>query len=108
MKKINPMSIIIFIYIWSLIFLSLIFSTFKEELFIDGDEIKNVCDAIRVFVVDDYRMAMATSIILAIIPALIYMIKTKFRNFSITLSVFLFFFIWIYSFIFKFKDCLWF
>ncbi|WP_390902548.1 DUF2645 family protein [Winslowiella toletana] len=41
---------------------------FEEKLYIDGDEIKNVCDARRVFVVDIIRDFTAALTLLVISP----------------------------------------
>ncbi|MEQ9887517.1 DUF2645 family protein [Pectobacterium zantedeschiae] len=108
MKKITPVSIIIFTYTWFLIFISLVFSSLKEESFIDGDEIKNICDAVRVFVVDDHRGPMALAILVAIIPVIAYSIKTKFKKIILNFSLMFFFLVWCLGFIYKYRDCLWF
>ncbi|WP_234910592.1 DUF2645 family protein [Pectobacterium carotovorum] len=108
MKKTTPLSIMLITYTWLLIFLSLIFSSLKEEFFIDGDEIKNICDVVRVFVVDDHRGPMALSILVASIPAIAYGIKTKFKSSALIGSLLFFFLIWGWGFIYKYRDCLWF
>ncbi|ARA77757.1 DUF2645 family protein [Pectobacterium brasiliense] len=108
MKKITPASIIIFIYTWFLIFMSLVFSSLKEESFIDGDEIKNICDVVRVFVVDDHRGPMAIAILVAIIPAIAYSVKTKFKHAILNVSLIFFFLVWGLGFIYKYRNCLWF
>ncbi|MCL1028847.1 DUF2645 family protein [Serratia silvae] len=108
MKKITPTSIIVVIYIWFLMFSSVIFSSFSEESFIDGDEIKNICDVVRVFVVDDYRGTMAIAILLAFSPVVIYSAVRKFRGVIVNISIAAFLLSWVYLFIIKYKDCLWF
>lgn len=108
MKKTTPISIMVFIYTMFFIFLSLIFSSLKEEFFIDGDEIKNICDVVRVFVVDDHRGTMAIAILLAIVPVVIYSVKTKFKSKLVNVSLFFFFLVWGWNFIYKYRDCLWF
>lgn len=108
MKKITPTSIIVVIYIWFLMFSSVIFSSFSEESFIDGDEIKTICDVVRVFVVDDYRGTMAIAILLAFSPVVIYSAVTRFRGVIVNISFVVFLLSWVYLFIIKFKDCLWF
>ncbi|HGM5491213.1 TPA: DUF2645 family protein [Serratia fonticola] len=108
MEKITPASIIVVIYIWFLMLSSLIFSTLGEESFIDGDEIKSVCDVVRVFVVDDYRGTMAIAILLAFSPVVIYSAVTKFRGIIVNISFAAFLLSWVYLFIIKYKDCLWF
>ncbi|WP_409161097.1 DUF2645 family protein [Pectobacterium sp. B2J-2] len=95
-------------YTWFLIFASLIFSSLKEAFFIDGDEIKNICDVVRIFVVDDHRGPMAVAILIAIIPTIIYGTKTKFKSSVLIASVLFFFLTWIWGFIYKYRDCLWF
>ncbi|CNH81254.1 Inner membrane protein yjeO [Yersinia pekkanenii] len=108
MREITPLSIIVVIYVWFLIFSSLISSSFNAESFIDGDEIKNICDVIKVFVVDDYRSVMAIAILLAIIPVVIYCIMTKFKGIIINISIAAFALSWIFLFVVKFRDCPWF
>ncbi|CNL47810.1 TPA: YjeO family protein [Yersinia enterocolitica] len=55
-------------------------SSFKEESFIDGVEIKNACIAHRALVVDDIRDFTVTLAILALIPCFIYLKSFKFKN----------------------------
>lgn len=107
MKKITPTSIIMVMYTWFLMLSSLAFSTLSEESYIDGDEIKNVCDAIRVYIVDDYRGTMAIAILLAFSPVAIYMAVRKLRGIIVNLSAVAFLISWVCLFIIKFKNCPW-
>ncbi|WP_437616234.1 YjeO family protein [Erwinia sp. V71] len=56
------------------------YSFFKEEYYIDGDEIKNVCDAWRVFVVDDIRDVTAPLTLAMIAPFIVMSVRKKSRS----------------------------
>ncbi len=64
-----------------------ILSSFKEESFIDGNEIKNACMAYKVFVVDDIRDFTVTLTLILLIPVFFYLKKTKFRDAKFTLLI---------------------
>ena len=52
-------------------------SSFKEEWFIDGGEIKNACIAHRAFVVDDTRDVMVPLTIILLLPWLYLLKRTR-------------------------------
>ncbi|AYW91933.1 YjeO family protein [Yersinia pseudotuberculosis] len=82
-------------YIFCFFALHLI-SSFKEEAFIDGIEIKNACVAHRAFVVDDIRDFTVIFAIIILIPCFVYLKKNRFKNqFLNLLSILLIiYFIW--------------
>lgn len=80
----------------------------KEEWFIDGEAINNVCDILRAIVVDDTRKEFAIVTVIAIIPVAIYGALHKFRLIFINISLLLFCSVWLWNYIYKYRDCLWF
>lgn len=102
-------AIIIFgMYTFFVILLCAMGGILKEEWFIDGDEIKNVCDVLRVIVVDDSRGTIAIASLIAISPVVIYGALNKFREISINIMLLIFCVVWFWNFIFKYRGCLWF
>ncbi len=97
----------VIIYIIFIILLCGVFSSFGQEVFIDKDEIRDVCYIVRNFVSDDYRV-MAIPVFIAIIPAFIYACLTKFNSKIINVAMCLFILVWVWCFIIKFRNCLWF
>lgn len=79
----------------------------KQEL-IDGVEIKDVCDVLRVFVVDDSRAAFATGTLILMVPVFIYGGVKRFRIVPVNMVLVAFIILWCWRFIFKFRSCLWF
>lgn len=73
---------------------------------VDGVEIKNVCDALRIFVSNDIRIWVAIAALIAILPVIIYCIKIKFRIKSINLTLMLFSGVWVWNFIIQYRNCL--
>ncbi|QQA77820.1 DUF2645 family protein [Pectobacterium parmentieri] len=103
--SINTMMVIYSLFV---IVICMMGGVFKEEWFIDGDEIKNVCDVLRVIVVDDYRETVAIATLALISPVVIYGAINKFRIVSINLILLVFLFFWAWFFIIKYRNCLWF
>ncbi|WP_072133297.1 DUF2645 family protein [Winslowiella iniecta] len=81
------------------------YSYFKEELYIDGDEIKNVCDARRVFVVDDIRDFTAPLSLLIISPFIFFSLKKSTRCGYLTLITLFLFCLWFWRFFGRFLWC---
>lgn len=108
MKKISLTSVLILLYAWFVIFNSWVFSFSEAEKYIDGDEVKNICQAMRMYVVDDYRGEMAVITLIAIIPVFIFCLKVNFLRKTLSISLLVFLLIWIYGFFIKYKDCPWF
>ncbi|MFU2318778.1 DUF2645 family protein [Rahnella sp. PCH160] len=98
---------IVILYIISIMLLCGVFSSFGQEVFIDGGEIKDVCYIVRNFISDDYRV-MAIPIFIAMIPVFIYAFITKFKNKVINVAICLFILVWVWCFLIKFRNCLWF
>lgn len=73
---------------------------------VDGVEIKNVCDVLRIFVSNDIRLWVAIAALIAILPVIIYCIKIKFRIKSINLTLMLFSGVWVWNFIIQYRNCL--
>lgn len=65
--------------LYFLFFALYLISSFKEEAFIDGIEIKNVCVAHRAFVVDDIRDFTVIFAIIILIPCFVYLKKTDLK-----------------------------
>ncbi|MCL6373069.1 DUF2645 family protein [Pectobacterium atrosepticum] len=104
----STINIIMVIYSFFVIITCMMGGVFKEEWFIDGDEIKNVCDVLRAIVVDDYRETVAIATLALITPVVIYGALNKFRIISINIMLLVFLFVWIWFFIVKYRNCLWF
>jgi len=65
-----------------------ILSSFKEEDYIDGIDIKNACIAHRALVVDDTRDFTITLAIILLIPCVFFLKKYKLKSIQInTLTV---------------------
>lgn len=80
----------------------------EEEWAIDGHEMKDVCDVLRVMVVDDSRSAIAIGTLILMSPVVIYAAFNKFKMMSINVILLLFSLTWVWSFIIKYRNCLWF
>ncbi|WP_413530956.1 DUF2645 family protein [Rahnella inusitata] len=102
----NLLNILIIIYILFIMFFSVIGSIPEYQSAINGEDIKNVCDVLRVFVSDDFRGISAIVTQVAIVPVVFYCIKKKFKIKSINVMLILFYSIWIWNFIIKYRNCL--
>ncbi|WP_024560506.1 DUF2645 family protein [Franconibacter pulveris 601] len=81
-------------------------SYLKEEEYIDGDEVKNVCDAVRMLQVDDPRAFTASLGFLLLMPLLIACLSRKHRHvFLIVVTIALFFW-WVWRFYGRLAVCL--
>ncbi|WP_145502131.1 YjeO family protein [Yersinia similis] len=71
-------------------------SSFKEEAFIDGIEIKNACIAHRAFVVDDIRDITVIFAIIILIPCFVYLKRSRFKNkfFNLLSLLLIIYFFW--------------
>ncbi|RJT45088.1 DUF2645 family protein [Rahnella woolbedingensis] len=101
------LNVIITVYMLFMMFLCTLFSSFGQEIFIDGEEIKDVCYVISNFVSDDYRV-IAIPILIMVVPVFIYSCIINFNNKVINISLVLFVLVWVCCFIIKFRNCLWF
>lgn len=108
MKKTTFLSIIVVVYVWIIVFLTSLLSVFDEEAYLRDDEIKNVCDVIKSYVVDDNRTTSAIAMLVAIVPVVIYCIKTNVSHIIVNISMIFFFMAWVWCFIIRFRNCLWF
>nr|WP_191091512.1 DUF2645 family protein [Affinibrenneria salicis] len=61
-----------FIYALFCFFNIAYFSYFKQEQYVDGDEVKTACDAYRIFMVDDIRSTTAPLTFIMLLPFFIY------------------------------------
>ncbi|MBS0057097.1 MULTISPECIES: YjeO family protein [Yersinia] len=80
-------------------------SSFKEEAFIDGVEIKNACIAHRALVVDDIRDFTVTLAVIILIPCLIYLKKYKFKNKILNISSILLVMYFLWRFFIRLNIC---
>ncbi|WP_380180224.1 DUF2645 family protein [Kalamiella sp. sgz302252] len=108
MNKNIAMQIVFIMYALFICLWCVIGGTLKEESFINGEEIKDVCDVLRYIVVDDYRETMAIASLIAISPVLIYSCLKKMKLPAINIILLFFLITWLWNFIFKYQGCLWF
>jgi hypothetical protein len=94
------------IYILIVIFFTFLGGVLQYEFQIDGNEIKNVCDVLRSFVIDDIRCLIAGVSLFAIAPVLYYCFRRKFKNIIINVMLILFSLAWLWSYIIKYRNCL--
>ena len=80
----------------------------EKQEFIDGEEIRDVCDVLRVLVVDDTRAAFAIGTVVLMVPVFVYGALKKFRIKPVNVMLVAFVVLWCWVFIFKFRNCLWF
>lgn len=97
---------VIFVYMLFVIFFSILGSVPEYQSFIDGEEIKNVCDVLRSFVSNDIRGIAALVALIAIVPVVFYCIKIKFKSKAINLMLILFSSLWVWNYIIKYRNCL--
>lgn len=99
--------VIITIYSFFTIAMCMIGGTLKDEWRIDGGEIKDVCDVLRVIVIDDYRGTVAIFTLALITPVILYAAVNKFKLLYVNALLLIFSLSWVCFFIIKYKDCLW-
>lgn len=80
-------------------------SYFKEEQYIDGDEIKTLCDAYKTFVVDDIRSFTAPLTLLLIAPLLWLCWRNKQRTLYLPLFTLLLIAFWYWRFFGRLHGC---
>ncbi|MFU2318779.1 DUF2645 family protein [Rahnella sp. PCH160] len=97
---------LIIFYILIVMFFFLTGSIPEYLSLVDGVEIKNVCDVLRIFVSNDIRVWFAIAALIAILPVIIYCVKIKFRIKSINLTLMLFSGVWVWNFIIQYRNCL--
>ncbi|AHK18546.1 membrane protein [Yersinia similis] len=87
---------IIYVYYIFCFFTIYLISSFKEEAFIDGIEIKNACIAHRAFVVDDIRDITVIFAIIILIPCFVYLKRSRFKNkfFNLLSLLLIIYFFW--------------
>ncbi|WP_145480142.1 DUF2645 family protein [Yersinia similis] len=87
---------IIYVYYIFCFFTIYLISSFKEEAFIDGIEIKNACIAHRAFVVDDIRDITVIFAIIILIPFFVYLKRSIFKNkfFNLLILLLIIYFFW--------------
>lgn len=81
-------------------------SYLKEEQYIDGNEVKNVCDAVRMFQVDNPRAFTASLGFLMLMPLFIACLSRKHRNLFLTVVTIALFFWWGWRFYGRLAVCL--
>ncbi|WP_050104562.1 YjeO family protein [Yersinia similis] len=86
----------IYVYYIFCFFTIYLISSFKEEAFIDGIEIKNACIAHRAFVVDDIRDITVIFAIIILIPCFVYLKRSRFKNkfFNLLSLLLIIYFFW--------------
>ncbi|WP_404273266.1 YjeO family protein [Yersinia similis] len=87
---------IIYVYYIFCFFTIYLISSFKEEAFIDGIEIKSACIAHRAFVVDDIRDITVIFAIIILIPCFVYLKRSRFKNkfFNLLSLLLIIYFFW--------------
>ncbi|WP_420855325.1 DUF2645 family protein [Xenorhabdus mauleonii] len=81
------------------------FSFFEEEIYIDGDEIKNACVAHRTFVVDDTRDVSVPVSALFMLPLLFKVIKIKFNSLKLNIMLLTLVAYWAWRFFIRLMYC---
>lgn len=72
---------------------------------IDGVEIKNICDLMRNYVIDDSRDAFGPITLLMITPFFIMAIIKKFKSWFANISFLVLLFFWLWSFYIQYNNC---
>ncbi|WP_369408703.1 DUF2645 family protein [[Erwinia] mediterraneensis] len=80
-------------------------SYFKEERYIDGNEIKTTCDAYRVFMVDDIRAFTASFTLILILPFILPVLRRKHATRWLTLAILLLLLFWYWRFFGRLQWC---
>lgn len=97
---------LIIVYLLFVIFFTFIGGILQYEFQIDGNEIKNVCDVLSGFVIDDIRGLVAVMSLLSVAPVLYYSFRGRFKNITINVILILFSLVWLWSYIIKYRNCL--
>lgn len=94
-------------FIWSLICVGAItiFSFIDKESLIDGLEIKNICDVMHNFVVDDIRDVGGPFTLLMIAPLFYYCLRRKTRAWYLYAMTLFLVILWIWRFFWRFHFC---
>lgn len=94
-------------FIWFLICAAMItmFSYVDKEWFIDGREIKNICEVMQALVVDDTRDIGGSLTFLMIVPLIYYSFHKKHRAWHLYLMTVLLIAFWVWRFYLRFQLC---
>ncbi|QKJ85526.1 hypothetical protein PMPD1_0551 [Paramixta manurensis] len=88
------------------IFMIAYLSYFKEEQYIDGDEVKTLCDAYRIFMVDDIRAFTAPLTLMLLLPFIWLTLRKKHRTLYLIVMTVILFAFWYWRFFGRLQLCL--
>ncbi|MDR0219627.1 MAG: YjeO family protein [Enterobacteriaceae bacterium] len=93
------------IYFLFCLFIINSFSFFEEEIYIDGNDIKNACIAHRALAADDIRDFTAPTAVIFIIPFLVLAFKSKGKSLLTNLILLTLIAYWIWRFFIRLMIC---
>ncbi|WP_431222606.1 YjeO family protein [Serratia sp. L9] len=83
----------------------LVLSYVDKKDFIDGDEVKDICDVRRMSAIDDTRDVTASLTMPFILPFIYLVVRRKLRSSTLNVALFLLIAFWLWRFFIRFAMC---